>query len=179
METVQIIRQYRFIDPDKAFAQDHGGLSKSGKWVFNWDTTEIDDNTDKESGYILPGEYILTCKNTNATKAVEVADLELVTTEEEARVELGSLQGEQLVSAVRYLKENREKERISAGLMERHESPEKAAKRLEKKTAKASQELMDWAMSQVSKGGWPSQDDFNAQLRVVYGKFDLELPNQE
>jgi hypothetical protein len=63
--------------------------------------------------------------------------------------------------------------------MERHESPEKAAKRLEKKQAKAAKETMDWMKDEVAAGRYPSQDAFNAKVREIHTKLEIPLPDTE
>jgi len=179
METIQIKRQYRYIDPSKETAEANNAITKDGKWKFNWDETEIAEATDKDSGYTLPGEYIVSCKATGAVKAVEVADCELPTGKSEAEDMVGSLNDEQFVSMVRYVVENRKKEEISAGLMERHESPEKAQKRLEKKQAEAAKEVTEWITSEAGAGRYPSQEAFNAKVREVHERLEIPLPSGE
>jgi hypothetical protein len=178
METKQFTRQYRYIDPDRQVAEDNGALLKNGKIKFNWDETEIKDATDKESGYIIPGEYIITCKASNATKALEVAEVELPTDVNEAVGAFQNLADDEKLGMIRYALENKAKDETSAGLMERHESPEKAQKRLEKKQAKAAGLLKDWMMSEVEAGRYPSQDAFNDKVREIHLAHDLPLPGE-
>jgi len=179
METIQVKRQYRFTDPNKEVAEANNAITKDGKWKFNWDESEIAESTDKETGYTLPGEYIVKCSATGAVKAIEVADVELPTTPGEANSMLGELDEQAILGMVRYVVENRKKEEISSGLLERHESPEKAQKRLEKKQAQAAEEIQKWMMAEVGAGRYPSQDAFNAKVREVHGKFELPLPTSE
>jgi hypothetical protein len=179
METKQYTRQYRYIDPDRAVAEDNGALLKNGKIKFNWDETEIKDATDKETGYTVPGEYIISCKASNATKALEVAEVELPTEVFEADNAFQSMGDGERLGLVRYALENKAKDETSAGLMERHESPEKAQKRLEKKQAKAAGLLKDWMMAEVEAGRYPSQDAFNDKVREIHLAHDLPLPGQE
>lgn len=179
MEQIQIKRQYRFIDPDRQVAEDNDALLKNGKVKFSWDETEIKEATDNESDYTLPGEYLVDCKNSNARKAVEVADLDLPTDASEADSIYGGLDEAERLGMVRYAVENKAKDGVSAGLMERHESPEKAQKRLEKKQGKAASLLKDWMMEEVEAGRYPSQDAFNEKVREIHTQFDLPLPGQE
>ncbi|MHA2350721.1 MAG: hypothetical protein ACXADL_13950 [Candidatus Thorarchaeota archaeon] len=179
METIQFTRQYRYIDPDRAIAEENGALLKNGKVKFNWDMTEVEEATDKESGDIEVREYIITCKASNAVKALVVAEVDLVTTEEEADSRYFELSGDEKVAFIRYADENRAKDEASAGLMDRHESPEKAAKRQEKKQAKAAQETMDWMKDEVKAGRYPSQEAFNDKVREVHTRLNIPLPETD
>lgn len=177
METIQIKRQYRFIDPDRQVAEGNGALLKNGKVKFNWEEAEIGEAT--EDNYTIPGEYIITCKASNAVKAVEVADLDLPTTDAEAQAIFNGMSGADKLGMVRYAVENKAKDGISSGLMERNESPEKAQKRLEKKQAKAAGLLKDWMMEEVEAGRYPSQEAFNAKVREIHQQHDLPLPGED
>jgi hypothetical protein len=179
MKTVYFTRQYRYIDPDRQVAEDNGALLKNGKVKFSWDMTEVEDNTDSESGIVTPREYIITCKASNAVKALEASSVEVPTEADEAdSIYMGFADNER-VGLVAYALENKAKDEVSAGLMERHESPEKAAKRLEKKQAKAAQLTMDWMKEEVKAGRYPSQDAFNDKVREIHTELDIPLPDNE
>jgi hypothetical protein len=177
METIQFKRQYRYIDPDRAVAEANEAIAKNGKVKFNWDESEIEENTIE--GLTENREYIVTCKASNAVKAVVYAEVDLVTDENEATQRFNQMSGSDKVAMVRYADENKAKDTESAGLMERHESPEKAAKREEKKLAKAASLTMDWMKEEVKAGRYPSQDAFNDKVREVHATLGIDLPDSE
>lgn len=176
METKNYYRQFRYIDPDKSVAEGNEALDKNGKVKFNWDMTEIDQAT-KDNEDITPlEEFIVSCKASNAVKAVEFDSVDLPTTTEEADEMFLAMSDSDRLGMVRYAEENNAKDATSAGLMERHESPEKAQKRLEKNLAKAAEAGMDWFKQRIKENRYPAQDEFNQKLREIHEELGLPAP---
>lgn len=177
METIYFKRQFRYVDPDKATALANQAIDEKGKWQFNWNEQEIEDCT--VDGITEEREYIVSCKATGAVKAVEYSSVEVPTEESEADSFYNGMTGVEKVGMLRYAIENKAKDEISSGLMERHESPEKAQKRKEKKQAEAATKITEWIQAKAAAGEYPSQEAFNEKVREIHAELNLELPEVE
>jgi len=169
MEKVQIRRQYRYDDGNKE-------KLAANKGRFDWDLKPIEDKT--VDGKIGDGVYVITCSACEAKKAVAYETIDIPTTEHEAREAFNNLSPDNKVSVLAFAKEEKAKQGLTNSLMENPKfvSPEKLAKRLEKKQATAGKLITEFVSEYTMKGQYPPQEAFNKRLTEIHKELGLELP---